>query len=195
MAIAYNRYFSSNIPIEYWTIDMKDFKGVDELKKAYNNTIEHMQKVYQMGFSMCFAGAHGCGKTTIATNILKLAAQRNYSCLYSTLTDIVGALIDAGYEERFLAKRELITVDFLTIDEMDSRFMLSESSSDLFGKMLEHIVRTRMQNKLPTIFCTNSPNPIEAFTGTIKQSIDSLMSKVKFISVIDKDHRKVSNGN
>jgi hypothetical protein len=64
------------------------------------------------------------------------------------------------------------------------------ASSDLFGKTLEHIFRTRSQNKLPTIFCSNSPNPIEAFSGALKQSIESLFYKVKIIPVIGQDFRK-----
>src|SRR3984957_6474350 len=86
--------------------------------------------------------------------------------------------------------RKLTGVDFLVIDEFDPRVIQTEATADLFGKMLENIFRTRSQNKLPTIFCTNSPNPVESFTGSIKNSIDSLMSQVKVIPVLGKDFRK-----
>lgn len=190
MVIAYNRYADSNIPIGYWDLEMKDFKGSVVLKRAYDETSESLSKIYHQGTAMCFGGDHGIGKTMTTTCILKKACQKNYLCLYTTLNDIVSALIDSNGEERFLARRELATVDFLVIDELDSRFIGSDSTADLFGKMLEHIFRTRTQNKLPVIICTNSPNPLEAFSGSIKQSLDSLMSRVKYILVIDKDHRK-----
>jgi DNA replication protein DnaC len=190
MAIAYNRYADSNIPVDYWDLDMKDFRGSNSLKEVYESMSKDFVTVYKSGVSVCFAGGHGAGKTMTATCILKRACQKNYLCLYTTLSDIVNALIDSPSEEKFLARRELINSDFLVIDEFDPRFMQTETTADLFGKTLEHIFRTRSQNKLPTIFCTNSPNPVESFTGSIKNSIDSLMSSVKIIPVIGKDFRK-----
>lgn len=190
MVIAYNRYASSNIPVEYWDLDMKDFKGSPALKKVYDDISENLIRMYQNGGAVCFAGNHGVGKTMTTTCILKKACQKNYVCLYTTLNDIVSALIDSTNEDKFLARKELMTVDFLAIDELDSRFIGSEGTAELFGKMLEHIFRTRTQNKMPVVICTNSPNPIEAFTGPIKQSLDSLMSRVKFVPIMDKDFRK-----
>lgn len=169
---------------------MKDFLGPIELKRAYDGIIGSIASIYNEGHSVCFAGQHGIGKSMTATNIIKYACQKNYLCLYSTLSDIVDALISSPIEEKFLARRELTLVDFLVIDEFDQRFILSEMSADLFGKTLEHIFRTRSQNKLPTIFCTNSPNPIEAFSGSIKISIESLMNNIEIIPVIGKDFRK-----
>lgn len=190
IVIAYNRYAASNIPVEYWDLDMKDFRGSPVLKKEYDDYAGALQPAYQNGSVICFAGTHGVGKTMTTTCLLKKACQRNYVCLYTTLNDIVSALIDSPVEEKFFARQELTKVDFLAIDELDSRFIGTENAADLFGKMLEHIFRTRTQNKMPIIICTNSPNPLEAFTGTIKQSLDSIMSKMKVIPIIDKDFRK-----
>jgi DNA replication protein DnaC len=190
MITAYNRYAGSNIPVSYWDLEMKDFKGSDSLKNIYTDITENLSRVYKDGVSLCFAGGHGIGKTMTTSCILKKASQKNYLCLYTTLNDMVSALIDSETDEKFIARRELMIVDFLAIDEFDSRFMRTELTADLFGKMLEHIFRTRSQNKLPTIMCTNSPNPVESFSGSIKQSIDSLMSKVKMIPIIGEDFRK-----
>lgn len=190
MVIAYNRYAESNIPINYWDLEMKDFKGSSVLKKVYDETAEGLVKFYQQGDVICLAGSHGIGKSMSTTCILKKACQKNYTCLYTTISDIVSALIDSSSEEKFLARRELMMVDFLAIDEMDPRFTGSDSAADLFGRTLEHVFRTRTQNKLPVIICTNSPNPIESFSGAIKQSLDSLMSRIRFIPVMDRDFRK-----
>lgn len=190
MITAYNRYYASNIPVEFWDLNMKEFKGPEMLKKVYDNTINNLDKIYMSGESFCLAGKHGVGKSTITTNILKKACQKNFSCQYTTLTDMINILIDTFSNEKFNARYELMTVDYLAIDEFDARFIGAGNSSDLFGKTLEHIFRTRAQNKLPTIFCSNSPNPIEAFSGALKQSIESLFYKVKIIPVIGKDFRK-----
>jgi DNA replication protein DnaC len=175
--IAINRYAESNIPIEYWTLKMdRDFKGDDRLLKRYNEYIADLKSSYMNGASICFAGGHGLGKTMTTTCILKKASQKGYSCLYTTLSDIVTTLTSASGEDKFLARRELALVDFLVIDEFDNRFFASENSADLYARSLESVFRNRSQNKLPTLMCTNSPNPVDGFNGTLKASIGSLMS-------------------
>lgn len=180
----------SNIPYGYWDLEMSEFAGAPKLKDVYNKVVADLPTVYRDGISFCLAGSHGIGKSFCTTNILKIACQKNYTCLYTTLSDMIAALINS--DEEYLARRELMSVDFLTIDELDSRFIQSESASDLFGSLLEHIFRTRSQNKIPTFMCSNSPNPVEAFSGALKASIDSLMSGVKLIPVIGEDFRKLS---
>jgi DNA replication protein DnaC len=192
MLIAYNRYAQSNIPMEFWELNMNDFKGSQELKKAYDYIATNLFKAYNDGMSVCFAGTHGVGKTFASTSILKLACQKNYQCLYTTLSDMISVLIDSPSDDKYLARRELAMVDWLVVDELDPRY-ISEGGTDLFGRTLEHIFRTRTQNKLPTIFASNSPNPIEAFKGSIKQSIESLFHRVKIIPILAADFRKTQS--
>lgn len=191
--IAINRYFESNIPIEYWTLKMeRDFKGDARLLAKYNEYVADLKTAYTSGQSVCFAGGHGLGKTMTITCILKKASQKGFSCLYTTLSDIVHVLTQAGGEDKFLARRELALVDFLAIDEFDSRFMPSDNAADLYARTLETVFRTRSQNKLPTLMGTNSPNAVESFNGPLKASIDSLMKGyIKVFSVLPgKDFRK-----
>jgi DNA replication protein DnaC len=190
--IAINRYAESNIPIEYWSLKMeKDFHGDPRLLVKYNEYISDLKTSYINGVSVCLAGGHGLGKTMTVTCILKKACQKGYSCLYSTLSDIVTVVTQASGEDRFLARRELALVDFLVIDEFDSRFMPSENAADLYARSLESVFRARSQNKQPTLMCTNSPNIVETFTGPLKQSIDSLMKGyLKIFPVLGEDFRK-----
>lgn len=191
--IAINRYAESNIPIEYWTLKMeRDFKGDPRLLSKYNEYISDLKGSFISGTSICFAGGHGLGKTMTITCILKKASQKGYTCLYTTLSDIVSVLTTGSGEDKYLARRELALVDFLAIDEFDSRFMPSENAADLYARSLEGVFRTRSQNKLPTLMGTNSPNPIESFNGQLKASIDSLMKGyIKVFSVAPgKDFRK-----
>lgn len=182
---AINRYAESNIPIEYWTLKMeRDFVGDPRLMTKYTEYVTDLKQSYIHGESVCFAGGHGLGKTMTITCILKKAAQQNYTCLYTTLSDIVTVLTSGGGEDKFLARRELALVDFLAIDEFDPRFMPSENAADLYARTLEGVFRTRSSNKLPTLMGTNSPNPVESFTGPLKASIGSLMKGyVKIFSV------------
>lgn len=190
--IAYNRYSESNIPIEYWELKMeKDFIGYSGLLKKYEEITADLKLQYTLGTSICFAGMHGLGKTMTVTCILKKASQKGFHCLYTTLSDIVNVLTGANNEDKYLARRELLLVDFLVIDEFDSRFMATDNAADLYARTLEGVFRTRSQNRIPTFMCTNSPNIVETFHGPLKSSIDSLMSGyMKTFPVLGTDFRK-----
>ena len=190
--VAINRYSESNIPIGYWFLKMeRDFVGDPRLKTKYEEYTADIKASYVNGGSLCLKGLHGTGKTMTVTCILKKAAQKGYSCLYTTLSDIVSVMTSGSGEDRFLSRRELNLVDFLVIDEFDSRFFTTENASDLYARSLEGVFRTRSQNNLPTLMCTNSPNVVESFHGPLKASIDSLMKGyTKEFAVGGKDIRK-----
>lgn len=188
--LSYNRYFESNIPVEYWDIWIKNFPGDKTIKSTYDNFCTDLKKSYIEGNSFCLCGDHGLGKTTLLTNILKFACLKNYNCLYTTLSDSVSALI-SNTDEKLIIKKELTSVDFLVIDEFDPRFIGSENAADLYARTLESIFRSRAQNKLPTLMATNSPNISKIFSGQLKASLDSLFSGyLKMIPILGKDLRK-----
>jgi len=188
--IVANRYAESNIPIEYWSLKMdKDFYGDPRLLEKYNNYVSDLKSAYMSGTSLCFAGNHGLGKTMTMACILKKTCQKGYTALYTTLSDVVVALTQS--DDKYNAKKELLMVDFLVIDEFDNRFMPSDNAADLYARTLESVFRTRSQNKLPTLMATNSPNVVESFNGPLKQSISSLMSGyIKTFAVFGNDFRK-----
>ena len=190
--IALNRYAESNIPLEYWKLKMeKDFVGDARLKQKYDEYVADVKRSYITGSSICLSGNHGVGKTMTVTCILKKASQKGYSCLYTTLSDIVNVLTQGSGEDKFLASRELRLVDFLVIDEFDPRFMASDNAADLYARTLEGVFRARSANKLPTLMCTNSPNVVESFHGPLRASIDSLMKGyTKVFPVLGEDVRK-----
>lgn len=191
---AIQRYAESNIPVKYWPLEMtKHFKGDSILMDKYKEITSDLRKSYRDGIAFCFAGSHGLGKTLVCCNVLKRAAEQNYSCLYVNLSDIISVMLSKDSEESSGARRQLLLTDFLVIDEFDPRYMSNDKTSDLFGKILEQIFRTRSQNSLPILMCTNSPNVTESFVGPIKQSITSLMSCVKMVPVLGKDFR-IANG-
>lgn len=181
---------NANIPVKYWRLRMADFIGPASLKKIYDDITTDLNKSYKEGTALCLTGSHGVGKTMTVTNILKFAIVKNYSAFYTTLNQIVLSLTSHSDDSRVDIRKLFTSVDFLAIDEFDPRHMGSDNASDLFGRILEDIFRTRVQNNLPTLMCTNSPNVQESFHGSIKGSISSLMSYVKEVPVIGKDLRK-----
>lgn len=184
------RFSESNIPFKYWNFKMSNFKGDASLVSLYNDTVEDLNKAYAEGLAFCLAGNHGSGKTTIVTSLLKHACTKGFSCLYVTLSDIVSVTVSGPTDEKFMARKDLLQVDFLVIDEFDSRYMPTGPAADLFGRTMEDVLRRRTENELPLFMCTNSPNVVDSFEGSIKHSLESLMNYIKIVPVISKDFRK-----
>jgi len=185
------KYYESNIPIEYWDISIeKDFKGNKKIPQIYKEYIGNGQDNLYVGKSFYIAGTHGIGKTFLLTSILKTMAIRNHSCLYTTLGAIVNTLTSAPNSDRYQAGVELNKVSFLAIDEFDQRFVLSNAAADLYMSILESILRVRLQNRLPTLIATNSPNILESFSGSLKESLVSLFNRLDKYMVMDEDYRK-----
>lgn len=189
---AYSRYWRSNIPVDYWSRSMKDFNGSKMLKDSFEKYISDLKLAYRSGLSHCYAGSHGTGKTMSLCCILKKVVEQNkYSAYYINLTDAVAVFSSRRDEDKHLARKLLMEVDFLGIDEFDQRFMGTENASNLFGRILEPIMRSRIQNKLPTIYCTNSPDVVSGFEGPLRASIKSLMQLITVVPILDKDFRGV----
>jgi DNA replication protein DnaC len=190
---AYRRYHESNIPVIFWKLNMdKDFVGDKVLLDVYKEITTDFKKSYSEGRVFCLAGSFGRGKSLTVTNILKRAVEHGYSGLYTTLSDIISA---AGSNDFYNVRKELLSVNFLCIDECDPRwFSNSINSADFFGRVFEDILRSRIQNKLPLYLCTNSPNPVDAFHASLKESITSLFNHIELIPVLGKDFRKNIKG-
>lgn len=188
--LAILRYAEANIPVEYWSLSMEEnFHGFVGLMRKYKSVVDDIRLAYKSGLNISFAGKHGVGKTLASTCILKYAALKGYNCLYTSLGDIISVLASNNGENKSLVRKELMTVDFLVIDEIDPRYMATEQAADLYGRILEDIIRTRIQNKLPIIMCTNSPDMVKAFNGPLQQSISSLMKLVEEMPVLGVDYR------
>lgn len=182
-----HRYYEANIPVKYWSIDMKNFSGDPRLLTWFNECAEDITKIYKLGPSVCLAGSFGIGKTLAVTNILKQALAKGYSSLYVTLEDIITAVRSKAY---FEARQELLTINFLVIDELDPRYMATDASADFHGRLLESVLRHRTGNKLPLFLCTNAISVEESFSGSIKQAISSLFNYVDVFPVLGQDYRK-----
>lgn len=188
---ALTRYFQANMPARYWRLSINDFQGDSALIKTYEEIVSDISQTYKKGTNICFAGSHGVGKTYILTSILKRFLEKGYTGLYVNLNDIIMNIINGSSEDKAKIRNELLGVDLLCIDEFDGRHIAdTESSSNLFGRVLEDIFRNRVQNLLPTILSTNSVNPIDTFSGSIKNSLNSLWNYTKIVTVLGKDFRK-----
>jgi DNA replication protein DnaC len=197
MTDVFQRYFDANIPVDYWWRDMHDFVGPKRLHEVYTDVTKDMVKSYRQGSRAIFSGSHGIGKTFVSCCILKRAVETGrFSGLYLNLTDIIHVMLSGNQEDKNRAREMLLNVDYLVIDEFDARFMGSDNAADLFGRILEPIMRTRIQNRLPLFFCTNSPKIESSFSGPLQASITSLMNVIKNIPVIGGEdvRKKIKKG-
>jgi len=179
----------ANIPAGYWFLTMDKFEGSPKLKEIVDDYVANLQNYYMEGRSICLAGNQGTGKTMSSICILKEALKKDFSAYYTTAADMLSDLSD---KETSSIRSHLKNVDFLVIDELDSRFFTSDSMREFFSGKYELIFRHRAHNQLPTILCTNETQDIlRVFYGPGVQSIDSLNNQyLKVYPVVGKDFRK-----
>ena len=189
-----DKYALANIPVRYWNLSFKDFSGDPNFKKIIKEKISNIDETYDDGKSFMFIGGLGTGKTYVACCMLKIAIISGYSSAYTTMADVVSNILSkdidtAKYYEYLLNK------DFLVIDEFDSRWIFpSEKSEQLFGSSLEYVLRTRFQNNLPTILCSNNDDVDQILGGFFAKSFKSLRSEnIELYVVGGKDFRRGKN--
>ena len=185
---AYHRYYDANIPVRYWGLEMhRDYSGDGNVLNYYSKLIADIPGMYKEGSAIIFAGSFGRGKTMVATNILKRALERGYSGLYVGLNDIISV---STSNDKGAARRELLDTNFLVIDEFDSRHMAStDNAVNFFGRVVEDILRIRLNNQMPMILCTNNINVVAAFRDSLQESLASLMNYMETVPVLGIDYR------
>jgi DNA replication protein DnaC len=185
------RYCISEIPTCYWNLPFSTFTGNDRVKDSIRKVIKNIDAFYDRGMSINFVGGLGTGKTSLACSILKNAIVKDYSAHYTDMKTIANKLSFSSSEfAEYITK--INEVDFLVIDEVDGRWVLqSEKSEKFFGSTIEYLLRTRYQNGLPTMICSNSTQLNEIFGEDFQDSLKSLFSKYsQTIVVHGKDKRR-----
>ena len=163
---------TANITAGYWQLTLNDFCETAKIKDIAKEYMEHIKENYYKGKSVCFVGTPGTGKTMSGVFILRAAIKAQFSVYYITASDLFNEIVSSKNVE---IRNHLKSVDFLMIDELDSRFFYSENSRELFSGIYENIFRYRTHNNLPTIICSNETDDImNVFSGACVQNIASL---------------------
>jgi len=183
-----DRMATSQIPVDYWFREMAKFYGEINFKNAITAYIENIDTEFNNGLTLCLSGERGRGKTMAACSILKGALLKNYTAFYTTMVEAVTKLMAP---ESYKFRSAIKNIDFLVIDEVDQRFFPSKGSMELYGNHFENMLRSRTQNKMPTIICTNSQDISQIFDGEFQKSFSSLNAQfVRVLHAGGKDVRK-----
>jgi len=181
----------ANIPMDFIDRGMNTWVGDSAIKVLYDNIVNNIVNEFTNGKSYKVLGLHGVGKTYFACNVIKYAALKGYGSLYCTFNDILSVTLYAPGKSKHECRKELLLTDFLCIDEFDQRFMSSDSSGEMFGRILEGILRIRFHNKLPTIITSNDVDPAIALGDKLRASISSLLDGyTQTVYVFGSDKRK-----
>lgn len=182
------RYAAAEIPLHFWNLAIKDFPGDMLFKKAISEKAENIDELYENGTSLAFVGNYGTGKSSMACALLKIALTKGYSGHYANMSDIIDQVSKGNYDYT----NKLMEVEFLCIDEFDSRWVYpSEKAEQLFGQTMERILRKRFQNQLVTIICSNTPKLETVLANEFSNSIRSLFSQyLEIYYVAGKDQRR-----
>jgi DNA replication protein DnaC len=184
-----DRYHSAGIPTIYWKSSFKDFVGDKNFANVFRGYLKDINRIYDEGSSIILVGSLGVGKTYSTCCLLKIAIVNDYSAIYTTMADIVNQVIRDNSGSYI---QSLLSADFLAIDELDPRWIFpSEKSEQLFGSTMEYLLRSRFQNGLPTIMCSNADDVDKIFAGNFGRTFKSLRTHhVEVIYVGGKDHRR-----
>jgi DNA replication protein DnaC len=187
----YALYSHADIPVVYWSKAMKDFLGDAELKEYTTGIMKDISGFYYEGKSIALVGNLGTGKTYAGCCLLKKACVEGYSAKYIQMVEIVNTLLSKGTDSA--AFLELMTsTDFLMIDEFDPRFIFtSEKAEKIFGSTLEYILRTRFQNQMPTVLCSNAYDLDDVLKSDFGRAFSSLKAMyLEEVIVSGKDFRR-----
>ena len=183
------KMFDSCIPVMYWSLKMSEFTGAANIKESVMAYTADLPKHYKAGTNVCFSGTLGTGKTYSMANILKAALAQDFTAHYVSLIDLVSGLTNNSIKYSF--GDLLMNVDFLAIDEVDSRHIAqSDAAQDFYGTSFERVLRSRLQNRLPTLIATNNSSLEEAFGRQFRKTIESLSATcMTVVPALGKDFR------
>ena len=179
----------SNIPVGYWDLPYSEFKGSANMKSAVKKYADNLDENYAEGRCLAFAGTMGTGKTFSSCALIKYIIHKKYDAYYTTMPDMMMYLMDFKYKRQF--NNIVSTIDFLCIDEVDSRhYGDSETSANFIGRIFEKVIRHRVQNRLPIIMATNEAKLEDAFVGEFKKVVESLAAvNTVVVPALGRDYR------
>ena len=146
-----------------FSLDDMDDLGLPQRRKVIDYAkkyVENLDYAFDNNVGICFYGANGVGKSTIASLIIKEAYRRRYRGKRCTFTEYINEFSKTwnvapaehwgGDDPVGMFYHNYKAVDFLVLEELGK-----ERESELALTSLEELLRYREEKGLPTIICTN----------------------------------------
>lgn len=153
------RKVQSRIPAKYRAFTMGHIKHPAlELSKEYiEDYLENLATNKMAGVAPLLWGSSGTGKTMLGCIVLMEALKRNYSTYFTKVGECIDLLTSSWYDEEVKQEfhAQVLSTDFLMIDDMGDEFKNLASNSNLRESTLNRILRVRTDNLRPTILTTN----------------------------------------
>lgn len=182
-------YLRSGILPKWHDKTLDDFTNDTEAKKVVTNYLKNHKQALSDGVGLFLHGANGTGKTLLMNTAFKELMELRYRVQIITMSGLITKFTSGWYdaEERRGLQRILQTVHFLGIEEVGKEFR--SQNNDLSVTVFDHIVRTRVQMKLPTWFTSNkSPTDV---TTVYTEDIASMLREVSVpVKVKGEDYRR-----
>lgn len=155
----YKHYLNSGIGLNYQLLGWKDFHGD---KAALAKSIEYVSSLkanIEAGIGLFYTSpVYGCGKTMLASLVLKECVLAGYKSYSTTFMDMISSM-KAGWKDAEYAKWYKTRVDsaqILLIDDVGKELMAGSGFNNDYSKqILDGIMRTRNQQSKPTFITTN----------------------------------------
>lgn len=151
---------AARIPRRYLHCELTNFEqNYDSLREAHRKARAFIDAFPVVDKGLLFHGAHGVGKTHLATAILKAVVRskgaRAYFYETRELLKLVRDTYNSGVDETEMdVLRPVLEADLLVLDDVGA-----EKTSEWVQETLGLVVNTRYSEGRPTIFTTNLADP------------------------------------
>jgi len=141
--------YKSNIPADYWDLDLKSLKVDITYKKIIEEFVLNIDNAVLNGLGLILMGEQrGIGKTSLACEVAKSAVIKRYSVYYQ----IAQSIVDDKFSEDKNIIQRIKNSDMIIIDELDKVVMRENSN---IPKQIENLLRELLPNKKSIVMATN----------------------------------------
>jgi len=191
----YTLFKNSNIPSEYYNLEMSDFllKPENEgVLSSVNKVVANVRGFHEAGWGLLFYGGPGTGKSMLAIEILKRALREDMSGYYEWFPLIIDALMKKGYSadpkkdfyNGIFEKKDILVIDELGKESQDN---YSFNKQDIARILEINILKKRSNNTTILISNISDPENLEKQYGNYVASV--MRQKFKMLNLVSTDFR------
>lgn len=153
--ILYRYMLSRGIGLNYQRLDWVDATGVPEdVNEVVFDYIEHQDRYVGAGIGLVLRGERGTGKSLLANLLLKRLLSQGVDGMVLTFHEALDAFTDGWHqkEDRVWFEKRIRNADVLVLDDAGREHA---GRSQVAETVLDHVLRHRVSNALPTLLTTN----------------------------------------